>query len=213
MSQLEFFQHRAPTVRASFRLPGKLAIDNFCGGGGATLGIERALGRPVDIAINHDPVAIAMHQANHPETIGDVPLDKPRDVSDLRVDLGLRARLELRGALSLGRLLACHRSNPFLGLGLDPGGSGSVCIASGVARVTRRSGMSLRGMYCPSTRATTPLAYKNRGFGNVFWMRWKHAACPGRPCEHRDDKLTAAREGGKIPRSGQVAEWLKAPVC
>lgn len=45
-----------------------LIIDSFAGGGGASLGIERALGRPVDIAINHNPAAIAMHAANHPKT-------------------------------------------------------------------------------------------------------------------------------------------------
>lgn len=60
---------RRPTFTASFdALPGELVVDCFAGGGGASEGIERALGRPVDIAINHDPVAIAMHQANHPET-------------------------------------------------------------------------------------------------------------------------------------------------
>lgn len=50
-------------------LAGELVIDNFAGGGGASTGIERAIGRPVDIAINHDPQAIAMHQANHPQTL------------------------------------------------------------------------------------------------------------------------------------------------
>ncbi|MFN3352619.1 MAG: DNA cytosine methyltransferase [Brevundimonas sp.] len=45
-----------------------LIIDNFAGGGGASKGIEAALGRPVDVAINHDPQAVAMHRANHPET-------------------------------------------------------------------------------------------------------------------------------------------------
>ena len=45
-----------------------LIVDNFAGGGGASLGIERALGRGVDVAINHDAEAIAMHRANHPHT-------------------------------------------------------------------------------------------------------------------------------------------------
>ncbi len=45
-----------------------LVVDNFAGGGGAGLGIERALGRPVDHAINHDAKAIAMHRVNHPGT-------------------------------------------------------------------------------------------------------------------------------------------------
>ncbi len=46
----------------------EIIVDNFAGGGGASTGIEMALGRPVDIAINHDPDAIAMHTINHPHT-------------------------------------------------------------------------------------------------------------------------------------------------
>lgn len=44
----------------------ELFVDNFAGGGGASTGIEMAIGRSVDIAIDHDPDAIAMHKANHP---------------------------------------------------------------------------------------------------------------------------------------------------
>lgn len=46
----------------------KLVIDNFAGGGGTSTGLEIGLGRSVDIAINHDQYAIAMHKMNHPET-------------------------------------------------------------------------------------------------------------------------------------------------
>ncbi len=46
----------------------ELIVDNFAGGGGASVGIELAVGRPVDIAINHDEDAIAMHKVNHPFT-------------------------------------------------------------------------------------------------------------------------------------------------
>ncbi|MCL2220825.1 MAG: DNA cytosine methyltransferase [Oscillospiraceae bacterium] len=49
-------------------LHNELIIDNFAGGGGASTGIELATGRPVDIAINHDPEAIEMHKRNHPYT-------------------------------------------------------------------------------------------------------------------------------------------------
>lgn len=59
--------NRAPIFRGAFD-PAELVVDNFAGGGGASTGIEAAIGRPVDMAINHDPVAIAMHRANHPET-------------------------------------------------------------------------------------------------------------------------------------------------
>jgi len=47
---------------------GEITVDSFCGGGGASMGIEDAIGRPVDIAINHDADAILMHQLNHPNT-------------------------------------------------------------------------------------------------------------------------------------------------
>lgn len=46
-----------------------IIIDCFAGGGGASVGIEMALGRQVDIAINHDPAAILMHKTNHPDTL------------------------------------------------------------------------------------------------------------------------------------------------
>lgn len=47
----------------------EIIVDNFAGGGGASTGIEMAIGRSVDIAINHDPNAIAMHTTNHPDTL------------------------------------------------------------------------------------------------------------------------------------------------
>ncbi|MDN3561669.1 DNA cytosine methyltransferase [Vreelandella neptunia] len=53
MSNLNLFGH-------------ELVVDNFAGGGGASEGIEQALGRSVDLAINHDATAIAVHTANHP---------------------------------------------------------------------------------------------------------------------------------------------------
>ena len=47
----------------------EIIVDNFAGGGGASSGIELAIGRSVDIAINHDPNAVAMHTTNHPDTL------------------------------------------------------------------------------------------------------------------------------------------------
>lgn len=46
-----------------------LVIDNFAGGGGASTGIEKALGRRIDVAINHDAEAVGLHAANHPDTL------------------------------------------------------------------------------------------------------------------------------------------------
>lgn len=47
----------------------ELIMDSFAGGGGASTGIEMALGRSPDYAINHDAEALALHAANHPDTI------------------------------------------------------------------------------------------------------------------------------------------------
>ena len=46
----------------------EIIVDNFAGGGGASTGMELAAGRPVAIAVNHDPDAIRMHRTNHPYT-------------------------------------------------------------------------------------------------------------------------------------------------
>lgn len=54
--------------QVQLRLHEELIVDSFAGGGGASVGIEWALGRSPDIAVNHDPEAIAMHAANHPQT-------------------------------------------------------------------------------------------------------------------------------------------------
>jgi DNA (cytosine-5)-methyltransferase 1 len=57
--------HRLPELRI---YSDEIIVDSFAGGGGASLGIEMALGRSPDIAINHDAEAIAMHARNHPTT-------------------------------------------------------------------------------------------------------------------------------------------------
>lgn len=53
-----------------FLLPihNEIVVDLFAGGGGASTGIEQAIGRAVDVAIDHDAEAISLHQANHPQT-------------------------------------------------------------------------------------------------------------------------------------------------
>ena len=61
----------------------EIIVDNFAGGGGASTGIELATGRPVTIAINHDPKAILMHKTNHPHTLHlqeDVRIADPKEL-------------------------------------------------------------------------------------------------------------------------------------
>jgi DNA (cytosine-5)-methyltransferase 1 len=64
-----------------------ISVDLFAGGGGASIGTEAALGRAVDIAINHDEVAIAVHRANHPRTA-----HYTADVFEVRPEAAVRGR-------------------------------------------------------------------------------------------------------------------------
>lgn len=65
----------------------EMIVDLFAGGGGASTGIELALGRHVDVAVDHDPEAVLLHQANHPQTthyVNDVFEVDPRQVTNGR---------------------------------------------------------------------------------------------------------------------------------
>ncbi len=57
-----------PITQRLYRWRGGLIVDNFCGGGGASTGLWKALGVSPDIAVNHNAKALAMHKKNHPET-------------------------------------------------------------------------------------------------------------------------------------------------
>ena len=56
------------TIQMPLDLGREIVVDLFAGGGGASCGIEQGIGRPVDVAVNHDPLAVAMHEINHPNT-------------------------------------------------------------------------------------------------------------------------------------------------
>jgi len=61
-------RHTAPQLRLGVIGARELVVDLFAGGGGTSEGIKAAIGRDPDIAINHDPLAVTMHEANHPRT-------------------------------------------------------------------------------------------------------------------------------------------------
>lgn len=76
-------------LHPQFLLPiaDELIVDLFAGGGGASTGIELAVGRHVDIAINHCPDAVNLHAMNHPQTrhfVSDVFEVDPREVTEGR---------------------------------------------------------------------------------------------------------------------------------
>lgn len=64
----------------------ELVVDLFAGGGGASTGIFLATGRHPDVAVNHNPAALAVHAANHPVTRHEV--EDVFDVNPRRVTGG-----------------------------------------------------------------------------------------------------------------------------
>ncbi len=98
-----FRKDRSPAQHAKRRqlqftgLHDELIVDLFAGGGGASVGIENATGRQVDVAVNHDPDALSMHEANHPQTRhyeSDVfEVDPWQVIRDLSYDLWRRVGL------------------------------------------------------------------------------------------------------------------------
>lgn len=70
LAQTSLFTPRAPELRITFEdlFPGEDIVDNFAGAGGASTGTVQASGRPVTMALNHDPEMVRIHEVNHPET-------------------------------------------------------------------------------------------------------------------------------------------------
>ena len=77
---------RLPKTQLVLDLNTKLTVDNFAGGGGASTGIEIALGRHVDHSINHDRLALGMHWINHPQ--GDHHIEDVFDINPAAICQG-----------------------------------------------------------------------------------------------------------------------------
>ncbi|MDT9673889.1 DNA cytosine methyltransferase [Pseudomonas sp. JV414] len=75
------FIHGQPSMGLPFEK--ELVVDLFAGGGGASTGIAQAYREP-DVAVNHNPIALAVHRANHPQTahyVADVYEVDPREAT------------------------------------------------------------------------------------------------------------------------------------
>lgn len=162
----------------------ELVVDLFAGGGGASTGIEQAIGRHVDIAINHDPEAVALHQANHPQTrhfVSDVFEVDPVTVTD---------------GLPVGLLWASPDCKHF-------------SKAKGGKPVSKKI-RSLAWIVVKWAKAVRPRMIMLENVEE--FQTWGPLAADGRPCPERKGK-TFARWKRSLEQLGYVVEHRELRAC
>lgn len=162
----------------------ELVVDLFAGGGGASTGIEQALGRHVDIAVNHDAEAVSLHEANHPQTrhfVSDVFEVDPRAVC---------------GDQPVGLLWASPDCKHF-------------SKAKGGKPVSKK----IRGLAWVVVRWAKVVRPRVICLENVEeFQTWGPLAADGRPCPERKGS-TFRRWVGQLERLGYVVEWRELRAC
>ncbi len=165
-------------------LADELICDIFAGGGGASTGIELATGRHVDIAINHDPEAVSLHQANHPQTrhfVSDVFEVDPRTVTEGR---------------PVGLLWASPDCKHF-------------SKAKGGKPVSKK----IRGLAWVVVRWAKEVRPRVICLENVEeFQTWGPLGDDGRPCPERKG-LTFQRWVAQLRNLGYAVEWRELRAC
>jgi DNA (cytosine-5)-methyltransferase 1 len=173
-------------LRPQYLLPlaDELVIDLFAGGGGASTGIEAAIGRHVDIAVNHDAAAVSLHQANHPQTehfVSDVFEVDPLTVAQGR---------------PVGLLWASPDCKHF-------------SKAKGGKPVSKR----VRGLAWVVVKWAKLVRPRIICLENVEeFQTWGPLAADGRPCPDRKGR-TFQRWVGQLRSLGYVVEWRELRAC
>lgn len=162
----------------------ELVVDLFAGGGGASTGIEQAIGRHVDIAINHDPEAVALHAMNHPQTkhyVSDVFEVDPREVTEGR---------------PVGLLWASPDCKHF-------------SKAKGGKPVSKKI-RSLAWVVVKWARLVAPRVIFLENVEE--FQTWGPLGADGRPCPERKG-LTFRRWVRELQRAGYAVEWRELRAC
>jgi DNA (cytosine-5)-methyltransferase 1 len=164
--------------------PQELIVDSFAGGGGASLGIELALGRSPDIAINHDAEAIALHAANHPGS------------THFREDVWKVDPREACGGRPVGLMWLSPDCKHF-------------SKAKGGKPVSKR----VRGLAWVAVRWAVAVRPRIIVLENVEeFQTWGPLAENGRPCPSRKG-LTFRRFVGRLRNLGYAVEWRELRAC
>jgi DNA (cytosine-5)-methyltransferase 1 len=162
----------------------EIVVDLFAGGGGASTGIEQAIGRHVDIAVNHDPEAVSLHEANHPQTrhfVSDVFEVDPRVVADGR---------------PIGLLWASPDCKHF-------------SKAKGGKPVSKKI-RSLAWVVVKWARLVRPRVICLENVEE--FQTWGPLADDGQPCPQRKG-LTFRRWVRELQREGYAVEWRELRAC
>lgn len=177
------------TPQFTLDLADKLVVDLFAGGGGASTGIERAIGRPVDIAINHDPEAVSLHQANHPQTqhyVSDVFEVDPRAVT---------------GGRPVGLLWA------------SPDCTFHSKARGGKPHRDRNKARRRRGLAWVVCRWAREVRPRVIALENVEeFQHWGPLTADGQPCPERKG-LTFKRWVAQLRNLGYAVEWRELRAC
>lgn len=177
-------EERGVTKQLALPFQGELIIDNFAGGGGASTGIEAAFGRPVDVAINHDPEALAMHAANHPHTAH--YCESVWDVNPIEVT----------------------RNQPVGLVWLSPD-----CKHFSKAKGGKPVQKKIRGLAWVALRWAATVRPRAIMLENVEeFITWGPLGPDGRPCPQRKGKTFAAFVNA-LKRQGYAVDWKELRAC
>lgn len=162
----------------------ELIVDSFAGGGGASEGIRFALGRDPDIAINHDPEAIALHAANHPDT------------QHLIENVWKVDPIEATGGKSVGLMWLSPDCKHF-------------SKAKGGKPVSKK----IRGLAWVAVRWAAAVRPRVICLENVEeFQGWGPVLYDGRPCPERKGKTFRAFVR-KLERLGYEVDWRQLRAC
>lgn len=165
----------------------EIVVDLFAGGGGASVGIEAALGRCVDVAVNHDPEAVAMHRVNHPHT-----LHYTADVFEVDP-------LEATGGRPVGLLWASPDCTYF-----------SKARGAKPIRHKSRKRRALAWVVVKWARAVKPRVIMLENVEE--FAEWGPLTSEGRPCPDRRGR-TFARWVALLKAEGYAVEWRVLRAC
>ncbi len=165
----------------------EIVVDLFAGGGGASVGIEAALGRCVDVAVNHDPEAVAMHRANHPHTL------------HLTCDVFEVDPVEATGGRPVGLLWASPDCTFF-----------SKARGSKPIRHPNRKRRALAWVVVKWARAVRPRVIMLENVEE--FAQWGPLMRDGRPCPVRKGR-TFNRWRSMLQAEGYAVEWRTLRAC